>query len=145
MNLDQRTSFPRRPFAVLALAIGAVVLGGMFVATGSSHAAGEGAPTDPQGFINLMHDYLDLGQQWVSMAETPSASAYLAIEGIVEIYEQRGAKPQAIGHLNRLLTGGRTTPVVETLIRFKLRDLYNETRQGDKALAELDRILESTR
>ena len=58
----------------------------------------------------------------------------------MELYEQRGQKAQAIPHLERLLEQSSGNPVVENIVRFKLRDLYRDTGQGDRALAELDRI-----
>jgi hypothetical protein len=95
---------------------------------------------DQQKFLDTMVKYLEITDRYVGLASEPAAATFFAIEGIVELYEQRGQKAQAIPHLERLLAQGAGNPVVENLVRFKLRDLYRDSGQGDKALAELDRI-----
>jgi len=119
-------------------------LGAMLAAPGNTQQ-GAFDPNAPDQFIALMKEYLSMGERWVQMAGKSDSAAYLAIEGIAEIYEQRGAKAQAIPHLRRLLDAEATTATVRTLLRFKLRDLYNETGQSEKALAELDHILAQAR
>lgn len=141
-------STARNPFKLNSLTalliLAAILVGGLFAAAGNGQAGGQQGsfdPNSPQNFIALMRDYLSVGERWVAMVSENESAAYLAIEGIIEIYERRGAKGEAIGHLRRLLDDRSTSPTVRTLLRFKLRDLYNETGQSDKALAELDRVL----
>ena len=93
-----------------------------------------------QEFLDTMVKYLEITDRYVALASEPAAASFFAIEGIVELYEQRGQKAQAIPHLERLLEQSSGNPVVENIVRFKLRDLYRDTGQGDRALAELDRI-----
>jgi predicted negative regulator of RcsB-dependent stress response len=95
---------------------------------------------DQQRFLDTMVKYLEIADHWTTLASQPVAATFFAVEGIVETYEQRGEKAQAIQHLARLLEQSGGNPVVENIVRFKLRDLYRDTGQSDKALAELDRI-----
>lgn len=112
----------------------------------SASSGQQGAVEDEtQAFIRLMKGYLGVGDQWVSMASTSESAVYLALEGITEIYEQRGERAKAIEHLNRLLDESGDNRAVRTIISFKLRDLYNETGRGDQALAVLDRIVADNR
>ncbi len=139
MKTTARRSFTIPSFTALVI-LAAMLAGGFFAVAGNSQAS-EADTHSPHEFIALMRDYLSVGERWVAMVSENESRAYLAIEGIIEIYEGRGAKADAIGHLRRLLDDRSTSPTVRTLLRFKLRDLYNETGQGDKALAELDRVL----
>lgn len=95
---------------------------------------------DDQKFLDTMVKYLEITDRYVGLASEPAAAAFFAIEGIVELYEQRGETAQAIPHLERLLEQNSGNPVIENIVRFKLRDLYRDTGQGQKALAELDRV-----
>ena len=91
-------------------------------------------------FLDTMVKYLEITDRYVALASEPAAAVFFAMEGIVELYEQRGETAQAIPHLERLLEQNSGNPVVENIVRFKLRDLYRDTGQGNKALAQLDRV-----
>ncbi len=93
-----------------------------------------------QEFLDTMVKYLEITDRYVALASEPAAAVFFAMEGIVELYEQRGETAQAIPHLERLLEQNSGNPVVENIVRFKLRDLYRDTGQGNKALAQLDRV-----
>ncbi|TDJ34631.1 MAG: tetratricopeptide repeat protein [Gammaproteobacteria bacterium] len=95
---------------------------------------------EDQKFLDTMVKYLEITDRYVTLASEPAAAVFFAMEGIVELYEQRGETAQAIPHLERLLEQNAGNPVVENIVRFKLRDLYRDTGQGNKALAQLDRI-----
>lgn len=95
-------------------------------------------------FLNMMDQYLGLSRQWVDMASDDASAVYLALEGIIEIYEGRGEKAKAIPHLERLLDGV-DDPAKRNLIRFKIRDLYNETGRNEQALGVLDAIVAENR
>ena len=60
-----------------------VLLGILAISTSAS------AKDNPEQFIGLMSQYLGLANQVVDTASRPEATAFLAIEGIFEIYEQR--------------------------------------------------------
>lgn len=123
-----------------------VTLAVLFTAFASASSGEPGVVEDEtQAFIRLMTGYLGVGDRWVSMASTPESAVYLALEGITEIYEQRGERAKAIEHLNRLLEQSGDNRAVRTIISFKLRDLYNETGRGDQALAVLDQIVADNR
>ncbi len=96
---------------------------------------------DEEDFLLLMNQYLTLGNAVVDTAERPEAAVFLAIEGIFEVYEQRRDAPSAVQHFERLLREHGSNQTVRNLIRFKLRDIYKETGQSDKALEQLDLIV----
>ncbi len=105
-------------------------------------ASAEGDVAQMDQFLALMQNYLGVSEHWVEMASRESTAIYLAIEGIVEIYEQRGDKAKAIPHLKRVLEKNDDNQTVRNAIRFKLRDLYKETGQMTEALEELDRVID---
>lgn len=125
--------------AVAALIVAA---GALTPARGQQGGPGK---DDPRAFIALMDGYLDVAARWVDLAAEADSAGYLAIEGIVEIYESRGARDKAIAHLQRLRDGSGDNQALRNLIGFKIRDLLNETGRSDAALAELDRIVEENR
>ena len=99
------------------------------------------AADEQQRFVTLMNNYLDLVNSVVDSAERPEAAVFMAIEGIFEVYEQRRDAPSAVRHLEGLLAEHGDNRTVRNLIRFKLRDIYKETGQQDKALEQLDLIV----
>ncbi len=92
-------------------------------------------------FVTLMNDYLSLADKVVDTAERREAAIFLAIEGIFEVYEQRRDAPSAVRHLSRILESYENDRVVRNLVRFKLRDIYKETGDAEKALEQLDLII----
>ena len=66
---------------------------------------------------------------------------YFAIEGIIEIYEARGELRDAGPHLEQILQKYGENRTLRAMIRFKLRDIYNETDQYEKALQQLEEII----
>ncbi len=96
---------------------------------------------EEERFVALMTQYLLLAGTVVDIAERPESAIFLAIEGIFEVYEQRRDAPSAIKHFERLLRDHGDKRTVRNLIRFKLRDIYKETGQQDKALEQLDLIV----
>ncbi|MEM7707845.1 MAG: hypothetical protein AAF358_19995 [Pseudomonadota bacterium] len=92
-------------------------------------------------FVTLMNDYLSLADKVVDTAERREAAVFLAIEGIFEVYEQRRDAPSAVQHLNRILDSYENDRVVRNLVRFKLRDIFKETGDAEKALEQLDLII----
>jgi len=92
-------------------------------------------------YMELMDSYLQVSEHFVTLASNPTASVYFAIEGIVELYEERSDGGGAIAHLQRLLEQYGAERTIGVLIRFKLRDLYRDTSQPELALKELDDII----
>ena len=99
------------------------------------------AEDNPEQFIGLMSQYLGLANQVVDTASRPEATVFLAIEGIFEIYEQRRDVNGAIGHLEDIIAKYGNDPTVRNLARLKLRDVYKESGQSDKALEQLDLLI----
>ncbi len=92
--------------------------------------------------IGLFQSYLDLAEQFVDFTTEQEATVFLAIEGVAEIYEERGELAAAIPVLQEALAQYPDDLAVRNIIRFKLRDLYRDTGQADLALAELQAIIE---
>ena len=90
--------------------------------------------------INLMNQYLSLSEQVVDIASRPESTIFMAVEGIFEVYEQRKDAPGAIEHLERILADSNNQ-TVRNIVRLKLRDIYKETGQIDKALDQLDLVI----
>lgn len=99
------------------------------------------AKDNPEQFIGLMSQYLNLAGQVVDTASRPEATAFLAIEGIFEIYEQRRDVKGAIDHMEEIIAKYGNDRTVRNLARLKLRDIYKESGQSDKALDQLDLLI----
>ncbi len=121
-------------------AIAIVILGSGLFTTASVGQPG-GGEAEARQFIDLMDNYLGLSNRWVSMASQPDTAVYLAIEGITEVYEQRGEKAKAIPHLQTIVDESADNQALRNVARFKLRDLYNETGRSDKAIEQLELII----
>jgi predicted negative regulator of RcsB-dependent stress response len=111
------------------------------IATALVIAPASNAASEQEAFVQLMSQYLELGNAVVDTAERPEAAIFLAIEGIFEVYEQRRDAPNAVQHFERMLEDYGENQTVRNLIRFKLRDIYKETGQTDKALEQLELIV----
>ncbi len=122
-----------RPLTAVLLAA-AVLASGLF-------AAGAQGNAETQAFLDLMENYLGLSERWVAMASQEETTVFLAVEGIIEIYEGRGEKAKAIPHLQRIVEQNPDNQAIRNVVRLKLRDLYNETGRSDMALQELDQII----
>jgi DNA-binding SARP family transcriptional activator len=100
--------------------------------------------SEEQRFIEMMNGYLNVSQQWVELAGKRAAVIFFAVEGIVEIYEERGEIRAAIPHLERLLAEHGGDPAMRAIVSFKLRDVYKKTGQQEKALAILEDVIART-
>jgi len=115
--------------ALLAVTLAAVVVLDVFEATRAESEEAE--------FIELMVGYLDVSEQFLQFASSSEGAVYFAIEGIIEIYEERGEMRAAIPHLQQILECHDDNLTV--------RDLYNETGQQELALRELEAIIDENR
>ena len=114
----------------------------IFVAVLSAASSAEAAEDDPGKYVGLMSQYLTLTEQVSDVASRPESTLFLAVEGIFEIYEQRRDAPAAIKHLERILADHGNNRTLRNIVRLKLRDIYKETGQGDKALEQLDLMID---
>ena len=103
-------------------------------------AAASDEMDDSERYIRMMQGYVTLTGDVVEMAKREEAVVFYAIEGIVEIYERRGQKAEAIPHLTKMLEN-TDRRVMRNLIRLELRDLYNEFGRHDEALSQLDALV----
>ena len=108
-------------------------------ATGAAQAAER---SDEERFIDIMSGYLDMSSQWVQMASDRQAVIFFAVEGIVEVYEERGEVRRAIPHLEGILEKYPENGAIRSIIRFKLRDLYRDTGQHEQALQQLEALID---
>lgn len=125
------------PVALYRLALGLMILAALaFAGLGTAQEE-----DDPAEYIGVMGEYLKLADHLVDMADRKETSIYFAIEGIIEIYEARGETARAIEHLHRILDRHGDSQTVRNLVRFKLRDLYNQTGQPDQAIEQLEKVI----
>ena len=138
MNLHRAHKLWREP---LLIAFAALLIA-LLAQAAPAHAhdeAGEAAAMEQ--FLGTMQQYLDLSDQFVDMMQSEESTVFMALEGITEIYEEKGDKFAAIEHLERLLERYKDNRTVRNFIHFKLRDLYKERGQADKALAVLELVI----
>ncbi len=119
---------------VVTLTLGA---GTAFVAVADDESTSE-----EMAFIEVLDKYLSLAERVVDIASRREAVVFLAVEDITEIYGERGEAAKGIEHLKRIMGQLPDDRTLRTIVRFKLRELYQETGMTDKALAELDQIIE---
>jgi len=97
---------------------------------------------DAENFVDLMNNYLEFNDRWVEMAAKTRSAVHMAVEGIVELHVEGGEPDKAVEHLERIAKKFDDNRAVTTLIRFKLRDLYKEMGQTQRAMEQLELILE---
>lgn len=100
---------------------------------------------DHEDFIDQVQDYLELSEQYLKLAKEKDAAVFFAVEGIVEIHEERGEQAKAVPVLRKVLDQFPENQAVRNIIHFKLRDLLRETGQTDLALAQLETLIAENR
>lgn len=103
------------------------------------------AQADDHDFLEEVNSYLDISQKYLNLADRKEAAIFFAVEGIVEIYEDRGEKANAVPALQQILEQYPDNQTVRNVVRFKLRDVYRETGKADMALAELQAVITENR
>ncbi|MEM9557725.1 MAG: hypothetical protein AAGC60_25930 [Acidobacteriota bacterium] len=136
MSTTETTHRPSPRSAWLRASLLSLAVLAMLAVPPSVAAGDEGAA------LGMMGDYLTLAERYTELASRPETSVFFAVEGIVEIYEARGELDQAVQHLERLLEKHSTSQTVRNIVRFKLRDLYNQTGRSQRALEELETVIE---
>lgn len=94
-----------------------------------------------ESYMEKIQRYLEVTEQIVEITATPDQISYLAIEGIVEVYEQDGDLDQAVEELKQLKTEYADNQTILNMIRLKLRDIYKDSGQKKLALEELRALL----
>ena len=92
-------------------------------------------------FVEILDGYMDVSEKFINMAGQQEAAVFFAIEGIVEIYEDRNELAKAPQHLQKILKKYPDNKTIRNIVRFKLRDVYNDTGKSDLALKELETII----
>ncbi len=100
---------------------------------------------DNQDFIEQIQDYLELSEQYVALAKQKENAVFFAIEGIVEIHQERGEQAKAVPSLRKVLEQFPDNQAVRNIIHLKLRDLLRETGQADLALVQLETLIAENR
>ena len=96
-------------------------------------------------FLDLMGNYLSVAEKYVKLASSEETAMYLVIEKTVELYEHSGSKVKAIPELRRILVKYEDNLTIRNMVHLKIADLYKENGQIEKALDELNEIVESVR
>ena len=91
--------------------------------------------------IDRLGGYMDVSERFIRLAGRPEAAIFFAIEGIVEIYDQRNELALAPPHLQKILDKYPDNKTIRNIVRFRLRDVYNDTGRSDLALRELEAII----
>ena len=112
------------------------------VATSTAFAAPAIAQEAEGAEIELFLGYMEIAEQFLSFANRTDAAVFFAVEGVVEIHEDRGELAAAIPVLLGFLDQYPEDQAVRNLIRFKLRDLYRDTGQAEQALEQLRLVIE---
>lgn len=105
-----------------------------------AHAEEEGAE-----FLQKMQGYLEVSERFVALVNGRENAIFFAVEGIVEIHEERGELAKSVPILKNILEKYPENQTVRNIIRFKLRDVFVETGRADLALAELEAVIEENR
>lgn len=88
-------------------------------------------------FISMMNEYLSVSAKWVNSLKDDDLSIYLIAESMKEIYEQKGEKTKVIPELRKLAEQNKDRKVVHKAILFKIKDIYKDNKEYDKALEVL--------
>ena len=132
---------PRKTSVILPLAL-VLALWGVPNLPPAAAQAQQPDITTMQNFLNLMDRYLDISGKWMNMLADKETTIYLAVEGIAEIYEQKGNKLDAIPALREIMKKYPQNRVVRTAIQFKIRDILKDNGKYDEALRVLWQIIE---
>lgn len=90
-----------------------------------------------KNFLSLMDQYLNISGRWVEMISNEDEAVFLAVEGIVEIYEQKGNKMDAVPALREIMKNYPNNRKIRTAIQFKIRDILKDNGKYDEALKVL--------
>ncbi len=101
--------------------------------------------SEEQDFLRTIKSYLDISEQFVTLADRKEAALFFAVEGIVEIHEERGEHAKAAPLLEQVLEAYPDNQTVRNIVRFKLRDVYKETGRSDLALKQLQAVIRENR
>lgn len=110
-------------------------------ANSSLHTDHNEAYIGEEVFIDTLDSYMDVSEKIIDLAGRREAAIFFAIEGIVEIYEQRNELAKAPPHLQKILKKYPDNKTIRNIVRFKLRDVYNDTGRSDLALQELEAVI----
>ena len=91
--------------------------------------------------IEIYLGYLEIAHQFLSLATQSEAAIFLAIEDIVEIYEERDDFLGAVEELENILMQYPDNQAVRNIVHLKLRDLYRGEEQPDEALRQLRQLI----
>ena len=117
----------------------------LLLTLGSAQVSAQNAKSPELTMLETMDGYLNISERFLNLSGEKEAAVYFAIEGIVEIYERRGHKADAAEHLTKILDSRKDNRTVRNVVRFKLRDLYNETGRSELALQQLELVIQENR
>lgn len=90
-----------------------------------------------RNFLSMMNEYLNISQKFVNCLKDDDLSVFLVAESMIELHEKKGAKLNAIPDLRKLADQYKDRNVVRKAILFKIKDIYKDNQQFDKAMEVL--------
>lgn len=115
------------------------------VITAMASFAAPALADDEDEFLEQLQAYLDISEQYVALSKQKEAAVFFAVEGIVEIHEDRGEQAKAVPMLRQILDQYPDNQAVRNIVHFKLRDLLRDTGQTDAALTQLQTLIAENR
>lgn len=93
-----------------------------------------------KSFLGIMDTYLNVAERYVKMVSAEETTIYIVVEKMVEIYEAKGEKMNAVPELREILNRYGDNPTIRNVVHFKIAEIYKDTGQAGKALEELKMI-----
>jgi tetratricopeptide (TPR) repeat protein len=140
-QLKKRTIIMKKKVIVLAMIVLTVTVFCNPLSAGAFKAK-DGDLKVINQYLALMGNYLNIADKWVSMVKDDDTAVYLAVESLVEIYKEQGDKRKAIPKLRSLLNKYKSRKTVCRAILFKIKDIYKDNKEYDKALKVINEIID---
>lgn len=97
------------------------------------------APPPAHNPVEAMRQYLELVDQYTTLAKDPSATGVAAVVTLADLTKQQGTSV-AITKLTKLLTDSKD-PAVQRAIRLQLIDLYRAAGEPEKAIEQAEILI----
>lgn len=97
------------------------------------------SPAPVHNPVEAMRQYLQLVDQYTTLAKDPSATGVAAVVTLADLTKQQGTSV-AINKLNKLLADSKD-PAVQRAIRLQLIDLYRAAGEPDKAIEQAEILI----
>lgn len=85
-------------------------------------------------FVDMIGAYLDVQRKWKTALDDKDMTLVIAMEALVELHESKGDKLKAIPDLQKMLAKYKDNDTIRKAILFKMKDVYKDSGDPDKAL-----------